>query len=285
MGVSKLPLLQQRTDEFTSSGTWVCPPDVKSAEFLVVGAGGGGGGADNSLNTRTAQGGGGGGGAVIKQTLATTPGNSYTITVGAGGTGGNATAGTNGGISEIVLSGTTLIKAFGGGGGQGVDATDVVLSAAYGSYGGGGGQAQSSTDSSSLSGGGGGANVNWTSPASGRLIVSTSITQGLQGTNGCQNSTGTISLNLVGIPGIDNFGSGGNGAVADNGGTPSTNQNTNVNNFGAGATVYLTAAGAANGNSATYYGCGGGGAISMLSTDAATGGNGYAGLVRITYLA
>lgn len=285
MGVSKLPLFQQRTDEFTSSGTWVCPPDVKSAEFLVVGGGGGGGGVDNSVNTRTAQGGGGGGGAVIKQTLATTPGNSYTITVGAGGTGGNATAGTNGGLSEIVLSGTSLIKAFGGAGGQGVDATDVVLSPAFGNYGGGSGEAFSGTDTSSASGGGGGANPSWFMTASARLTVAVSTPQGLQGTSGNNDATGPTAINPVGIYGIDNFGSGGNGAVADNGGTPATNQNTNVNNFGVGATVYLSAAGATNGNSATYYGCGGGGAISMLSTDAATGGNGYAGLVRITYLA
>jgi hypothetical protein len=285
MAFTKIPAATYKTLDFTSSGTWVAPAGVYSADFLVVGAGGGGGGCDNSVNTRAAMGGGGGGGAVIKQTLAVTPGNSYTITVGAKGTGGNATAGTNGGSSEIVLSATTLIKAFGGAGGQGVDATDVVINPAFGSYGGGTGDAFTSTDATSASGGGGGANLNYFVPQTSRLVVNVNVTQGTQGSNGGGDSTGNTSMNVLGLPGIDNFGCGGNGAVAANGETPSTFQNTNATNFGVPVAAYLSAAGTANGANATYYGCGGNGAISMLSTDAATGGNGFDGLVRVTFYA
>jgi hypothetical protein len=288
MGVSSLVTtggVTQRTTDFTSSGTWVCPAGVYSAEFLVVGAGGGGGGADNSVNTATGCGGGGGGGAVVKQTLSTTPGNSYTITVGAKGTGGNATAGTSGGYSEIVLSGTTLLKAFGGAGGEGKDATDTVLRVAYGSYSGGGGEAASSpSDSTIQSGGGGGAGFGVYQVNSTRLNVSTSTVQGVQGSASGSDTTSQGAINILGMYGIDNFGSGGNGSMADNAGLGDY-QVLSMNNFGTAAIVTRTTAGATNGGSATYYGCGGGGAISMLSTDAATGGDGADGLVRITYFA
>lgn len=281
MGVSRIPAFQEITDEFTSSGTWVCPGGVVSAEFLVVGGGGGGGGADNSVNTRVSQGGGGGGGAVIKQILRTTPGSSYTITIGAAGTGGNATAGTNGGTSEIVLSGTTLIKAFGGAGGPGLDAADVFIYPTYGNFGGGSGTPQSSTDSSSMSGGGGAGVLLFNS----WLGTPTDTPTGLQGSQGGTNSTGNTGLTVIGVSSDCLFGSGGNGAIADLGNAQATRQNRFIQNFGVGATAIATAAGAVNGNNATYYGCGGGGGVSMLSTDAATGGNGFAGLVRITYFA
>jgi hypothetical protein len=64
---------------FTSSTTWICPPGVTSVEALVV-AGGGPGGGDQG-------GGGGAGGLSYISSFAVTAGTSYTVTVGAGGTG------------------------------------------------------------------------------------------------------------------------------------------------------------------------------------------------------
>jgi trimeric autotransporter adhesin len=288
MGISVFPAVggvTQRTTDFTSSGTWVCPAGVYSAEFLVVGAGGGGGGTDTSVNTQVSIGGGGGGGAVLLQTLPTVPGSSYTITIGAKGTGGNATAGTSGGASEVVLSGTTLIKAFGGAGGGGVDSTDNVIYPAFGDFGGGSGVALSTTDSSSCSGGGGSATANAFIPATSRQSIAVGVPWGLQGSNGGASSTSPTSINSIGLYGVNNFGSGGNGAVSNFGGDASTNQNVAQNNFGVGVTVYRNSAGASNGNSASYYGCGGGGGLTVLSTDAAIGGDGYDGIVRITYFA
>jgi len=46
-----------------------------------------------------------------------------------------------------------------------------------------------------------------------------------------------------------------------------------------------SAASAANGSAAILPGNGGGGGVSVGSTNAATGGNGTDGLVRITYFA
>ena len=102
---------------FTTVGstTWTAPAYVTSVEYLVVGGGGGGGGAYD-----TGSAGGGGGGLVLTGTLSTTPGNIYSIVVGAGGAGGigsspsppNETAGSNG--SDSIFD---IITAYGGGGG------------------------------------------------------------------------------------------------------------------------------------------------------------------------
>jgi hypothetical protein len=96
---------------FTSSDTWTVPYGVESAQVLVVGGGGGGGGAGVALY---AGGGGGGGGVVYNASYPLTPGADVTVTVGAGGVGGNGNdAGDDGGNS--VFDGS--ITAYGGGGG------------------------------------------------------------------------------------------------------------------------------------------------------------------------
>ena len=70
---------------FTEVGTtsWTAPDGVTEVEYLVVGGGGGGG---NGYDM--AGGGGGGGGMVLTGTLSVTPGQTYTVTVGDGGKGG-----------------------------------------------------------------------------------------------------------------------------------------------------------------------------------------------------
>jgi hypothetical protein len=60
---------------FTSSGTWTAPTGVTKVWLLVVGGGGGG----------NQSGGQGMGGAQTQQQLTVSPGNVYTVTVGAGG--------------------------------------------------------------------------------------------------------------------------------------------------------------------------------------------------------
>jgi len=100
---------------FTSTGTtsWTAPSGVTSVDYLVVGGGGGGG-----TGYDAGGGGGGAGGMVLTGTLTVIPGNSYTVTVGAGGAGGPDTrTNTSGsaGSNSVFSSITALGGAFGQG--------------------------------------------------------------------------------------------------------------------------------------------------------------------------
>lgn len=277
MAFTKIPAATNRTVAFTSSGTWTVPSGVYSAEFLVVGAGGAGGGTDNSVNTRQALGGGGGGGSVKIQTLPVTPGTSYTITIGAKGTGSVGAAGGNGGFSEVVLSGTTLIKCFGGKGGDGLSsANTVVTSAVTQTQAGIGGLAKTDAAAANTSAGGGG----------GGSIVINNLSSYDRTDGATEGSAGgsAFASTSKGVNGYMGFGSGGGGAcrnatgITDQGAAP----------FGAGVgatTTSATAVEIAGTAAAANNGCGGGGAISLLSITGSAGGNGSDGLVRITYFA
>lgn len=70
------------TDTFNASSTWTCPTGVTSV--LLEAWGGGGGGGGRNATARGAAGGGGGEYAA-EAALAVTPGNIYTVTVGAAG--------------------------------------------------------------------------------------------------------------------------------------------------------------------------------------------------------
>lgn len=86
---------------------------------LVVNAWGGGGGGAGYTNAAPMflGGGGGGGGGYLHAVVPVTPGDSITITVGAGGQGGMiASSGQNGNASIISSGGTQLVIALGGGG-------------------------------------------------------------------------------------------------------------------------------------------------------------------------
>lgn len=114
------PTMFRCTVAFTAgTGAWTVPAGVSSAEVELVGGGGGGGNF-----------GGGGGGAVVpKTTVTVTSGASVSVTVGAGGIGGDAVTGaTNGGDSvfgDVVALGggyggsSALGQAVGGNGGDG----------------------------------------------------------------------------------------------------------------------------------------------------------------------
>lgn len=76
--------------KFTSSGTWVAPAGITNV--ILIGQGGGGGGAGGRSNIATFDGGncGGGGTQPTMLQVDVTPNTSYSITIGAGGTGGVA---------------------------------------------------------------------------------------------------------------------------------------------------------------------------------------------------
>jgi hypothetical protein len=94
---------------FTSSGTFTVPPRITSIKVTVVGGGGGGGGGSLDIT-----GGAGGFGGFSAGSLTVTPGESYTVTVGAGGAGSNSGNGSAGSASSFGTAFTTT----GGGGGE-----------------------------------------------------------------------------------------------------------------------------------------------------------------------
>lgn len=137
---------------FTESGSWTVPANVTSATVLVMGGGGGAGGdvayESSGGFSHDADGGGGGAGRIKKQVLNVTPGQSITVTIGAGGTAGDSIDSTgtlvggdggNGGTTSF----GTLLSATGGEGGKGATASTYYNAAAgnggAGSAGGGGG--------------------------------------------------------------------------------------------------------------------------------------------------
>ena len=107
---------------FTASGTWTAPASTTFAILVGVGAGGGGGGGATGNGAVYTCGGGGGGGAQECVTpIAVTPGQAYTVAIGAGGAGGAANAaGSDGGPTTFQNSGASIFAQFAGGGkGQG----------------------------------------------------------------------------------------------------------------------------------------------------------------------
>ena len=99
--------------EYTSPGSysWTCPSEVN--EVHVVCIGGGGGGGSNNYEA------GGGGALGWKNNILVTPGQSYTVVVGAGGTGAPSSpqttaegAGGTGGDSYFISD--TTVKGGGG---------------------------------------------------------------------------------------------------------------------------------------------------------------------------
>ncbi|MDP3645694.1 MAG: type II secretion system protein [bacterium] len=239
---------------FTSSGNWTAPANANSMDILIVGGGGGGGGRPNSGGTGTGAGGGGGGGVVYYTATPITPGNMYTVTVGAGGSGATAgVAATNGGSSSF----TGLTTALGGGRGGNYDvALNYTAGAAGGSGGGGPGL---------ISGGAG--------------------TSG-QGNNGGSGVSATGNPNGTGYPGAGGGGAGGAGGVSS--GTAGCGiGGDGLASSVSGASVFY----GAGGGGASYNTCGptngagygNPGTGGKAGDNGSNGFNGYAGIVIIKY--
>lgn len=107
---------------FTSSGTFTIPTGITALKVTAIGGGGGGGAATSNSNDSAQAGGGGGGGTAVAYLTGLTPGNTLSVTVGAGGTAGSSAGNGGAGGASSVASGTqtiTTITANGGGGGIG----------------------------------------------------------------------------------------------------------------------------------------------------------------------
>lgn len=99
---------------YTAAGTytWTVPAGVTS--ISILGVGGGGGGAQNSSGGS----GGSGGSLNFVNNLAVTPGDTYTIVVGGGGSPGTSFGNTGGDTYIYKTVGSNVLWASGGGGGD-----------------------------------------------------------------------------------------------------------------------------------------------------------------------
>lgn len=143
-----MPTNPRALEVITSTQNWV-PRATGWVNFVVIGAGGGGTGGynfydNNGQVTSSSNGRGGGAGGLAIKSLYVTKGQSYTITVGAGGGGQNngATAAT-GGSTSVVGPGISLIVTGGSGANKNVVSTGGTVpnlnNATYDFYAQGGG--------------------------------------------------------------------------------------------------------------------------------------------------
>ena len=251
---------------------------VHTLYYVIVAGGGGGGGSQPNYASGGGGGAGGyrsswnnessGGGASAESPITGSPGDTYTITVGAGGTGAvSSGAGTNGGDSSIAKTGMTTITSIGGGyggsssgtsaasGGSGGGGNPYNQAGAAGTanqgYGGGNGYGSGNDYSG---GGGGGAGAVGESAASG-------TEGGVGGVGVASTITGTSVFRAGGGGGGD--WNGPNGGAGGNGGGGDANQTSGANG----------SAGTAN------TGGGGGGGGADTSGSAVNGGDGGSGVV------
>jgi hypothetical protein len=239
--------------------SWKSTPPPYSIDFLVIAGGGGaagnrsgGAGAGGYRNSYNSESSGGGGSAESSLTL--TSGETYTITVGAGGTGDNGGTQDNGDDSSISGSGITTITSLGGGAG-GTRLAPYINGLSGGSGGGGandvGASGGNGTANQGYAGGSNGTNDNDTAAGGGgagavgndgqgapsnrgnggigvaSTITGSSITRGGGGGGGGDNLPG-------GTGGTGGGGDGGTGNTAGTNGTANTGGGAGAGGDGAG---------------------------------------------------
>ena len=203
----------QTTVPFTTPGTtsWTAPAGVTSATVQAWGGGGAGGGATGN----PAEGGGGAGGQYAIKVIAVTPGNSYAVVVGAGGTSSTGDGGAGG---DSTFNGTSVV-AKGGAGGAGAASNRSGGAAGSGStaggigttvYAGGSGSSGDATNAGCQAGGAGGGGA-----GSGGAGGDASGNTGGSGTANGGGSGGDASNSTIdGNPGSV-YGGAGGGACAE----------------------------------------------------------------------
>ena len=107
---------QSGSETFTTNGTFTVPANVTSVDIFMVGGGGGGQPGQYSYGSG---GGGGGGGACFVTGFSVSPGDTFTVEVGAGGTGGSLSTNSpfetvNGSSTKYPQSGTVTNATSGG---------------------------------------------------------------------------------------------------------------------------------------------------------------------------
>lgn len=219
---------------FLAGGSWVAPSQMPNTNIIIEAMGGGGGGGGgvgfHSVSGTNPGGGGGGGAAPIQRIISgIIPGNTYTISIGAGGVGGNGdpfgpgvsnSDGQAGGvttISGIFASGFQTYTWIGGAGGErGLPDDRPGYGGKGNGVGGDGGQLVSSGRPVTAVGGGNGGN----SP----FAFGGAALGGGGGGAGLSNGGDSSYNNGVGQSGAANSGAGGGGG---GGGAQANNANGN----------------------------------------------------------
>jgi hypothetical protein len=267
----------------TGSHSWTAPAGVTSVCVVCIGGGGGGMYINNTnVAVKYSMAGGGGGALAWLNDYTVTPGDSYSIVVGAAGAAGAYTAGSTAGGDSWAFA-TSICNAGGGGPGRynsNIAGGSGTVSTAYGTSGSGDGGAVVSAGANVYGpGGGGGAGGYSGTGGTGRDDVAASgddgaggggagggpsaITQasggGVSTVSGGGGGTGVYGEGSNGTASTDGWGGGGSGGEGGGtdyhgspGGAPVANELTSINggDYGGGgggqsATIYLgTGAGA-----------------------------------------
>ena len=261
---SVTPVVQGQ-QAYTTAGsyTWVAPASVTSVSVVAVGGGGAGGGNCTSGANCIGGAGGGGGGLRYRNNYTVTPGASYAVVVGAGGTSVDAQSQIGYSGNNSSFNGVVVVANGGTGGGKGQTGAPA----------GGCGSGACTAGGSGGSGGGGPTNSNGTGGGGAGGY------SGSGGTGMDRSSTGRTN------------GSGGGGAggqtspVSGGGGVGILGQGTSGTGVSAGGSGGANGVTAINANPARpnggAYGGGGGGKFSSSSLP--NGGLGGVGAVRIIW--
>ncbi len=275
----------QTTETFSTPGTttWTVPACVNSITVQVWAGGGGGGAVWSRFDPKTNSpgsneicpaAGGGGGGGFVSRTYTVVPGQTYNITVGAGGIGGvinnslssnraqNGSAGGNSTFSGPATAGPGTLTAFGGSGGFAANIQRSCLGGCSGAthqgangnggsgnggsngtttfFGGNGsaGVHSGSTEDRSGAGGGGAGSTANGGNASGTSAGSGGNLFGGNGANGNIQPYGNGYLGTNGQNG-NTIGGGGGGASGHNRGQNNNTHRTNIGGNGARGEVRI----------------------------------------------
>lgn len=248
----------------TGSCTWRVPNGVSAADVLVVGGGGGGAGG-YSAGFDDGGGAGGGGGAFFADAYPLTPGNSISVTVGGGGSGGPSNTAANRDIT------------------QGTRGTNSVFGSVSGGGGGAGGFVSTNSNQNGVSGtaggGGGGSTYHWNAYNAGSGGAGNNVTVGSKTYTGVAGGNGTSYVSGAGNAGA---GGGRSNAIAGANATPGAGLSSSITGsavtYGGGGIGYGSTGWVAG---TTQTGIGFGGYGGQYGTGGTAGAN---GIVIIRYV-
>lgn len=268
---------------FTTPGThsWTCPSGVTSVSVLCVGGGGGGAGVAGY--------GGGGGALMYRNNVSVTPGNTYTVEVGAGGVGENWSASPVASAGGDSYFDSSTNKA--GGGGSGMATTGNYGAGGVRTGGDGGGNGGDSGYGGRTNGGGGAGGYSGDGGSGGDastanvFVTGGSGSGGGGGAGGSQPMSGYYNNNAhAGGGGVGLYGEGASGAGGLGGSATTAAQGGKGGSGGGDGTpleVGTATYNSNNGNDSNggLYGGGGGGS----GNSGSDGWAGQPGAVRIVW--